>query len=280
MRGSSRAHLMEDSDAQLWVVKFKNNPHGRRVLASELLAGRLANRVGLTVPECDKVHVSERLIQETPDLVMRFEGLEEPCEPGWQLGSRYIGEGMVAPVRNCIDLKQLCSAENLKEFAGMLAFDKWTENIDGREVLFVRNNLRKRYTAVFVDHGHCFHAGRWCFEDVPLRGAYARNEPYAKVNGWPSFEPWLGRIEHLHPDVVREIAGSIPEEWYYGRLSELNELVRLLLERRGGVRRLIQEFGNSERIPFPLWIRKRGSLDQDEWNRRAASASSSLVQWR
>ena len=51
MRGGAQSQLMLGADGQLWVVKFQNNPQHRRVLANELIATRLAEAIGLTVPK-------------------------------------------------------------------------------------------------------------------------------------------------------------------------------------------------------------------------------------
>ena len=48
---------MRCSDGHLYVVKFQNNPQHLRVLANELLATRLAERVGLPVPVTEIVQV-------------------------------------------------------------------------------------------------------------------------------------------------------------------------------------------------------------------------------
>src|SRR5229473_3113070 len=75
----------------------------------------------------------------------------------------------------------------------------------------------------------CFNAGEWTFPDYPLRGVYARNEVYAGVRGWGSFEPWLSRIEKMDDDVIWAAAGEIPPEWYGGEWDALEKLVRMLL---------------------------------------------------
>ena len=46
-------------------------------------------------------------------------------------------------------------------------------------------------------------------DDSPLKGVYPRNEVYAKVTGWASFEPWLSRIEKLENDAIWKLAGEI-----------------------------------------------------------------------
>jgi len=74
------------------------------------------------------------------------------------------------------------------------------------------------------------------------------------VQGWGSFEPWLTRLERMEPSLVWLAAEEIPPEWYGGDLGELEALVEKLLERRGRIRELIEEFGRSDREPFPQWV--------------------------
>src|SRR5271170_2083269 len=60
----------ENSD--YYVVKFQNNPQGARILANELLATRLAARIGLPTPPVAVIEVREELIAYTDDLVMQL----------------------------------------------------------------------------------------------------------------------------------------------------------------------------------------------------------------
>jgi hypothetical protein len=80
-----------------------------------------------------------------------------------------------------------------------------------------------------------------------------RNEVYASVTGWESFEPWLSRIESLERDIAWSVAEEIPQEWYGGDWDALQKLVQTLIERQRRVRELIEEFRVSPRRPFPLW---------------------------
>jgi len=81
---------------------------------------------------------------------------------------------------------------------------------------------------------------------------YARNQVYAGVTGWESFEPWLGRIEKMPIDTIAALADTVPAEWY-GDWDELRRLVEKLIQRRSLVRDLIEEFRNSSRNPFSNW---------------------------
>ena len=70
MRGGAQSQLMLGADSRLWVVKFQNNPQHIRVLANELIATRLADAAGLTVPASDVVEVTEWLVKNTPEMVV------------------------------------------------------------------------------------------------------------------------------------------------------------------------------------------------------------------
>jgi hypothetical protein len=254
MRGGAQGQLMLGSDGKLWVVKFQNNPQHVRVLANEMLATRLAAAAGLTVPETAVVEVSRWLIENTPELEVDLGRTKERCRPGLQFGARYVGGLMPGQVVDYLPEEQLVEIRNLGEFAGVLALDKWTGNANGRQAVFSRKARERRYSCCFIDQGYCFHAGEWRFEDVPLRGVYPRNAVYRDVTGWESFEPWLTRMETMAEAVVWRAAEEIPPEWYGGDLGDLERLVETLLARRGRIRERIEEFGRTERVPFPKWV--------------------------
>ena len=43
---------------------------------------------------------------------------------------------------------------NRHEFAGILAFDKWTCNADGRQVAFWKRLRERKFAATFIDQGY------------------------------------------------------------------------------------------------------------------------------
>jgi len=192
MRGGAQSQLMLGADGKLWVVKFQNNPQHIRVLANELIATRLAEAVGLTVPQSDVIEVTEWLVANTSDMQMELgRGQRERCSAGLQFGSQFVGGLMPGQVMDYLPEPQLAEVRNLAEFAGMLVVDKWTGNCNGRQAVFERKARERKYRATFIDQGFCFNAGEWTFPDSPLRGVYARNSVYSAVTGWKSFEPWL-----------------------------------------------------------------------------------------
>ena len=254
MRGGAQSQLMLGSDGKLWVVKFQNNPQHLRVLANELIATRLAEAAGLTVPRTDVVEVTEWLARNTASLHMEgTRSRSERYRPGLQFGSQFIGGLMPGQVMDYLPEPQLGEVRNLDEFAGMLALDKWTGNCNGRQAVFDRKPRERKYRATFIDQGYCFNAGEWTFPDSPLRGVYARNVVYRRVTGWNSFEPWLSRIEGFEESAVWRIGEMVPTEWYGGDPGELERLLEEMLRRRGRVRELIASFRDSDRAPFPNW---------------------------
>jgi hypothetical protein len=265
MRGGAQGQLMLGADGHVYVVKFQNNPQHMRVLANEFMASRLAAAVGLTAPEVELVEVSSWLVENTPELEMDLGRTRVRCTAGLQFGSRFVGGLMPGQVVDFLPEEQMAEVRNLSEFAGILALDKWTGNANGRQAVFARRQRERRYRAVFIDYGYCFHAGEWKFEDIPLRGVYYRNDVYREICGWESFEPWLTRLETLAAETVWSAANEVPPEWYGGDLSEMEALVEKLLARRGRIRELIEEFGKSDRKPFPKWGGMRKEVGEEAW---------------
>ncbi len=265
MQGGAQGQLMLGADGQAYVVKFQNNPQHARVLANEFLATRLARAAGLTVPDVDLVEVSEWLVRHSPQMEIDRGRSKVPCATGLQFGSRFVGGLMPGQVMDFLPEEKLAEVRNRAEFAGILALDKWTGNANGRQAVFVRKQREQRYRAVFIDFGHCFQAGAWRFEDVPLRGVYFCNDVYREIEGWESFEPWLTRLETMAADTVWTAAGEIPPAWYGGDLGELETLVEKLLARRSRIRTLIEEFRESSRNPFPQWGEREERTEKIAW---------------
>jgi len=265
MRGGAQGQLMLGADGHAYVVKFQNNPQHMRVLANEFLASRLAVAAGLTAPETELVEVSSWLIENTPELEIDLGRTRVRCNAGLQFGSRFVGGLMPGHVVDYLPEEELVEVKNLAEFAGILALDKWTGNANGRQAVFTRRGRERRYRAVFIDYGYCFHAGDWRFEDAPLRGVYYRNDVYREIAGWESFEPWLSRLEAMPAETGWAAANRVPPEWYGGDLSEMEALVEKLLSRRSRIRELIEGFGKSDRGPFPKWGGGGTEMGEGAW---------------
>ena len=274
MRGGAQAHLMRCAEREYYVVKFQNNPQHRRILVNELLGTRLARRLGLPTASVEIIQVSEELIRLTPELCMEMPRSRIPCQAGLQFGSRYPGDPRRLTLHDFLPDEQLRAVENLHDFAGMLVFDKWTCNTNGRQTLFYREERDaavprgndsaegggwsedhdRGYTTVMIDQGFCFNAGEWNYPDAPLRGLYARNRVYQGVIGMESFAPWIERVEKsITERALQEIVREIPPEWYEDDYDALMRLLEQLYRRRTRVPELLLAAKNTTRQPFPNW---------------------------
>ena len=285
MRGGAQSHLMRCADGKhidiYCVVKFQNNPQHSRVLVNELLGNRIAARMGLPVPRVEIVKVEPDLIRLTPALCIEMPRSSTPCSPGLQFGSAHPGDPRRMTLHDFLPDEQLREVENVHDFAGMLVFDKWTCNTNGRQTLFFRksengagshNSIERRdsrwpvstpstgdgldherYTTVMIDQGFCFNAGEWNYPDAPLRGLYARNRVYEGVTGMQAFDPWIRRVKNFTDRVLEEFAREIPPEWYYDDFDALHRLLEQLLLRVKRLEELILDAKRSNRQPFPNW---------------------------
>ncbi len=274
---------MRCSDGQYYVVKFQNNPQHRRVLVNELLGTRLASRLGLPTAPVEVVEVSAELIRLTPELCIELPRSRTPVCPGLQFASRYPGDPRQLTLHDFLPDELLREVVNLHDFAGMLVFDKWTCNTNGRQTVFFEERGGKasgawgtspgagaggaagkaagneagsalRYRTVMIDQGFCFNAGNWDFPDAPLRGLYARNRVYEGVTGLESFGPWLERLEkRMTERVLGELAEEVPPEWYEDDYEAVQRLLEQLNRRRGRVEELLLSAKQSNRQPFAAW---------------------------
>jgi hypothetical protein len=254
MRGGAQAHLMRCDDDAYYVVKFQNNPQHTRVLANEVLGTVLAGRLGLPTAPFAVVEVTQDLIQLTEDLVMQVGLSRTPCRAGHQFGSRYPGDPAQTTVFDFLPDETLAEVENQEDFLGMLVFDKWTCNTNGRQAVFFREPGRSRYQATMIDQGFCFNAGEWNFPDAPLRGLYSRQRVYQSVSALTSFDKWIDRLEaKISTDDLDAAAKQIPPEWYGFDMDALYALLERLNRRRSQVRAQLEQARNSSRQPFPNW---------------------------
>jgi hypothetical protein len=271
MRGGAQPHLMRCSDEQYYVVKFQNNPQHRRVLVNELLGTKLAARIGLPTAPATVVEVGEELIRLTPELAMELPRARIPCQAGAQFASRYPGDPRHVTLHDFLPDEQLGEVRNLHDFAGMLVFDKWTCNTNGRQTVFFQDDWASpakqeeapaganaespRYRTVMIDQGFCFNAGEWNFPDAPLRGLYTRNRVYEGVTGMESFGPWLERLEQRVTErVLDEISREIPSAWYEDDFDAFLRMLEQLNRRRARVPDLLLLAKQSTRRPFPNWV--------------------------
>lgn len=265
MRGGAQSHLLEADDGRFYVVKFKNNPQHRRILVNELIAGVFLRHLQIATPETAIIQVSEEFLGDNPEVAIQLGARHLPVEPGWHFGSSYPGDPAQLAVYDFIPDALLGQVTNLRDFLGILVFDKWTANADGRQSIFFRARLRKwsasadyhplrvGFLAQMIDHGYVFDGPHWDFPNSPTQGLYARRLVYEKVRSWDDFQPWLDRIVNFPEEVVDQAYKQIPPEWLDSEEEALERLLEELLRRRKRVRDLIDQSRGAQQDPFPNW---------------------------
>jgi hypothetical protein len=272
MRGGSQAHLIEAEDGHCYVVKVRNNPQHRRILVNEWIASTFLKYLGIATPEIAIVHISAEFLAANPEVYIQLGTGRQAFETGWHFGSRFPGDPARSVVYDFLPDAVLEKVENLREFAGALAFDKWIGNADSRQAVFFRarlkewlpgstsHPLRMGLVAQMVDNGFAFEGPNWRMGDSPIQGLYFRPIVYGGVRGLDDFQPWLDRIVHFPEEIVDLAWKQIPPAWLEGEETALAELLDRLMTRRRRVPHLIEAARDARGNPFPRWMTARGMV--------------------
>lgn len=269
MRGGAQSHLLQASDGRFYVVKFRNNPQHRRVLINESLASVLLCYLDIPAPDIRVIEITGEFLRDQPDLSIQLGERRIPVEPGWHFGSQYPGDPARIAVYDFVPDALLRAVANLRDFLGVLAFDKWTANADGRQAVFFKGLVtvppadgapsREGFVAYMIDQGFAFNGPHWEFPDSPLQGLYHRPLVYESATSLDSFQPWLDRIVHLPPEVLDDAYKRVPIEWLNGEEQELECLLETLFRRRTRVPDLLRACRAARPALFPNWSVDRGT---------------------
>jgi hypothetical protein len=263
MRGGAQAHLLEASDGHAYVVKFLNNPQHRRILINEWIASTFLNYLGIATPAAAMIRISEDFLAANPEVHLQLGTRRELPLTGWHFGSRFPGNPVTTTVYDFLPDTILETIENLPDFLGALAFDKWMGNADARQSIFFRarlkawipeaHGLKMGYVAQMIDNGYVFNGPHWQFNDSAIQGLYFRPNVYKSVRSLADFEPWLSRIVNFPEEVVDQAVKSIPPAWIEGDEGALEVLLSRLLKRRARVPDLIENSRGGLIGLFPQW---------------------------
>jgi hypothetical protein len=263
MRGGAQSHLIEADDGGFYVVKFSNNPQHRRVLINECIGCSFLRYLQISAPQTVLVSVSPEFLRENPEVSIQLGSRTVPVEPGWHFGSRYPEHPDRLAVYDYLPDALLSQVANLRQFLGMLVFDKWTANADGRQAIFFRSRVTQwtaraasahpAFLAWMIDQGFLFNGPHWDFPDSPVQGLYHRPLVYQSVTSLDDFQPWLDLVLHFPAEVVDEAYRQVPLQWMDGEEDALEQLLEKLLERSRRVPDLIEDCHRAKPSLFPNW---------------------------
>ena len=202
--GGSLPGIMEADDLGTWVVKFVGAGQGRKVLVAEVLAGELARRLGLPVPELVLVDVDPVLGRAEPD-----EEVQDllRASPGLNLGTDYLpGSLGFDPQAHAVDA-DLASR--------VLWFDALIGNVDRS---WRNPNLLLWHRDLWlIDHGASL-----VFHHDWSRAAAAADKPYAAddhvlaAQATRRAEADEALAPQVTPDLLRDVVALLPAVWLDG----------------------------------------------------------------
>ncbi|MGO9093746.1 MAG: HipA family kinase [Bryobacteraceae bacterium] len=263
MRGGAQSHLIEADDGGFYVVKFSNNPQHRRVLINECIGGSFLRYLQISAPQTALISVGPEFLRDNPEVSIQLGSRTVPVEPGWHFGSRYPEHPDKLAVYDYLPDALLSQVANLRQFLGMLVFDKWTANADGRQAIFFRSRVtewtaggasaRPAFLAWMIDQGFLFNGPHWELPDSPVQGLYHRPLVYQSVASLDDFQPWLDLVLHFPAEVVDEAYRQVPLQWMDQEEDALEELLEKLLDRSRRVADLLEDCHRAKPSLFPNW---------------------------
>jgi len=130
MRGGAQSQLIEGDDGHHYIVKTKDNPQHRRILVNEWIAAVFLLYLEIAGPDAVPIWLDEELIAATPELAIQRGCDLTPISPGWHFASRAPGDPAAVAVDDTLPAVLMPKVANLRDLAGILAFDRWTANAD------------------------------------------------------------------------------------------------------------------------------------------------------
>lgn len=209
-KGYSKPQHILFSDDKSYVVKFKNNSSGTRILVNEYIAGKLGQLLSLPIIPFEVVHISDDFLKESQLL------LNHKFTSGSSFASLYID--------NCIQLSRNSNNEYIKvtnqeHLALIIAFDIWIGNTDRKENNVLLEPVENgKYYLRLIDHGRCFSEALWTIKDLKKM---PKMEVKLNVHHWcASFlqgqnelNSAIEKILSLPEESIKSVIQSIPKDW-------------------------------------------------------------------
>lgn len=208
--GYSKPQLIRFDDGQNYVVKFKNNHSGTRILVNEYIASRLAELLGLPVPAFKTISIPRSFIEQNPIIPSRFKG-------GNQFATLFIPG--CTPLNRNLHTPTQVQIVNRDALAGMVVFDKWIGNTDRKDNNLLLQPVGKgAYQVIMIDHGRCFSDAKWTVKTLrkmPDMGKILKIHQWCASYFKSPRELVLAadRIVSLPEDMIYQVVHSIPEDW-------------------------------------------------------------------
>lgn len=218
--GASRPLLVRSRDGTLWVGKAHGNPQGVKALFNEIVAGRLANLMGLSWPPVSILKLSDAVIESVHNSGLATASpwasgtlfLDNLTAVPWPEGG--LNPADTFPQRNSSHIDRLFPGAQAKSpLYGKLIFDNWVLLEDTKyETLHIDGAGRP----VFLDASCAFIGLDW--DDMALTWDATRidaRSPYLQGLSFSSIllEPWIERIQAIARPALTAAVLDLPSSW-------------------------------------------------------------------
>lgn len=239
-------------DEDTYVVKFKENPQGVRVLVNEYVCAEIAAIIELPLPSPALIRASEEFVRNSNQELSIHLGAS--ITSGIHFGTKKVKKAY--PITTSDMLK---SAKNINIIPDIILFDQLVCNKDrdsnGGNLLF--DPIKKEI--VVIDHTHVFDLGSiWTSSDLDRRigqkftafdssgYVYRKLVPFVKGNN--PFHASLDRMARLKAPDLWNIINAIPIEWEV-TIQEKNTLNQYIWDRLIRIEQCLPII----RPVFPYW---------------------------
>jgi hypothetical protein len=235
MRGGSQSLLVRDQAGNAYIAKCVGNPQGTRTLINEWIVDRLLQYLRVSTPGVHLLRIEDDVAGKEL-LEFQMGNRKVPIAPGIHLGSRCPVDPDRKAIFDFLPKRLLRNVINRPDFFLSFTFDRWVNQIDSRQVIFIRERCATpgaTFRAYFIDHGLSFGGSRWTVSDDGMTGLFHDRSIYQ--------DPRLETACHEAVDCIREIPEErlfsiqqeIPLEWLEaGDRDEMTRLLQLLCARR------------------------------------------------
>lgn len=235
MRGGAQALLVRDRAGNAYIAKCVGNPQGTRTLINEWIVSRLLKHLRISTPDVRALRI-ERGIPGDNLLEFQVGNRKVPIAPGVHLGSPCPVDPSRKAIFDFLPRRLLHKVVNLPDLLLSFAFDKWVNQVDSRQAIFIRersSNPAVNFRTYLIDHGLSFGGSRWEMFDGALNGLYHDRSIYDSPTLAAECHAAVDRIRALPETSLFAIEDEIPPEWLEpGDRPDMTRLLELLCERR------------------------------------------------
>lgn len=199
--GGSLPALAEADDDFKYVLKFRGAGHGVKMLISELIGGKIAEALGLKIPELVLINLDEDFGRTEPDEEIQ-DLLKESI--GLNLGLHYLSEAIAFDSSMKVD--PLLASK-------IVWMDAFTTNIDRT---FKNTNLLMWHKELWIiDNGASFYFHHsWQNFDAAAKTPFKYVKDHVLLHQATQIaDADLFAKSVLNDDLFRSIVNSIPEDW-------------------------------------------------------------------